>query len=377
MQCEIIIIALILISYGLMTTVALIGISRILSRQIMLAPVKQPSFFSIVVSCRNEEKNIKNFIAQLDTQNYPKSLFELILIDDASEDATYELAKKLLETSHIQHILISNKEHIGKKKNLEQAIRNAKGNIIITTDADVILRHSHWLSKIASYFEQSEPDMLIMPVDYTTNNSVLSAFQIIENIALTGITAGFSGVALPFLCNGANLAFTKKAFIGSGGYSSHLHLSSGEDVFLMESIKKQLSGKILYGLSKDLIVKMPLQNNLGSFIKQRVRWASKTSYNKNPVNFLSALIILLTNLIFPFWMASLFIDYNLFYLLGIFAFLKCFFDFLLLFLAGTFLGRNKYLFWLIPFECIYWLYAFIIGISSIFWKPEWKGKKIN
>lgn len=366
-----------LIIYGVITTAAVLGIGRILSRRQTTIESSQTLFFSIVVSCRNEAENIKNFIAQLANQNYPKSLFELILIDDASEDSTYLLAKEYLEGSSIQFQLVSRLEHHGKKHNLEKAIKQAKGDIIITTDADVVLRHSNWLSKIASYFAVSKPDMLVMPVDYTTNTSWLSCFQIIENIALTAITAGFNGISLPFLCNGANLAFSKNAFLKVNGYSSHLHISSGEDVFLLESIKKELNGKIIYGFSEDLIVKTAPQTSFKSFLKQRVRWASKTKYNPNPINYITAFTVLLTNMIFPFWIVSLFINGVLFKLLGIFVLLKCFFDFLLLFLAGTFLGRSKYLFWLIPFECIYWLYACVIGVSSIFWKPEWKGKKIN
>jgi hypothetical protein len=50
--------------------------------------------------------------------------------------------------------------------------------------------------------------------------------------------------------------------------------------------------------------------------------------------------------------------------LSIFALAKFVFDFLLLFLASDFLGRTKYIWWIIPFECVYWIYALsIVGTN--------------
>ena len=74
--------------------------------------------------------------------------------------------------------------------------------------------------------------------------NLLSSFQITENIALTAITAGFCGINRPFMCNGANLAFTKHAYIEVNGYSNNFHISSGEDVFLLEDLKKLDSQRI-------------------------------------------------------------------------------------------------------------------------------------
>ena len=64
--------------------------------------------------------------------------------------------------------------------------------------------------------------MLIMPVDFETTTGFLSQFQILENIALTGITAGFSGIKMPFMCNGANLAFKKEVYETVNGYHNLL-----------------------------------------------------------------------------------------------------------------------------------------------------------
>ena len=244
MLIELYIFAFALISYGFLITLAIIGFNK-LNRTIEASKHPLNLFISIIVSARNEEQTIKDFIYEIIKQNFPKTNFELIIIDDYSNDNTYELAKETLEKSGIKYKLIKQDIHCGKKKNLALAIDKSKGDIIITTDADVIYRHPNWLKSISTYFSALSPNMLIMPVDFKSESDLLSRFQITENIALTGITAGYAGIQKPFMCNGANLAFKKNIYEEVKGYQSHIHISSGEDVFLLESFAK-LDTKLIH-----------------------------------------------------------------------------------------------------------------------------------
>jgi biofilm PGA synthesis N-glycosyltransferase PgaC len=197
----------------------------------------------------------------------------------------------------------------------------------------------------------------------------------VENAALMAITAGYAGLQKPFMCNGANLAFKKNAYEAVNGYRSHAHIASGEDVFLLEAIKKIHPTGVHYLLSRELIVKTKPQPGLRSLFNQRLRWASKTKYNSNALNLFSGLIVVLANLLFLALFAAILKKSLIIPFLSIFIGAKFVFDFLLLFLASDFLGRTKYLVWFLPFECLYWIYAFVIGISSFYMKPTWKGKK--
>lgn len=368
--------ACIIVVYGLLITTAIIGFGK-LKRVIKEAPNQSSEFISIIISARNEAKHIKECIFEIGKQNFSKNQFEVILIDDASEDNTYDLAYKTLTESGISFQLIKQSHHKGKKHNISQAIEKAKGTIIITSDADVLYRHQNWLTSISNYFNAYSPNMLIMPIDFQTQSSTLSSFQIIENMALTGITAGFTGIQKPFMCNGANLAFKKSAFDYVDGYQSHMHISSGEDVFLMEDIKKQDPKSIHYVLLRELIVKTAPVNNLTELLNQRIRWAYKSKNNPNPINLFAGFVIIVANLLVLALFVAILKKSVIIPYLSIFVLAKFVFDFLLLFLASDFLGRIKYIWWLVPFECIYWIYALIVGITSLFMKPYWKGKKIN
>ena len=377
MLIELYIFAFVTIAYGLFTTLAVIGFIRLKTKIASEEVSPNHLFFSIVLSARNEEKNIEHCLQQLIKQRFPVENFEVILIDDASEDSTYTIATKILEQSSISFQLIKETSHQGKKKNISKAISLAKGSVIITTDADVVFRFDNWLSIISNYFETQSPEMLIMPVDFETESGTLPAFQIIENIALTAITAGYAEINKPFMCNGANLAFTKKAYEKAGGYQSHINISSGEDVFLMEGIKKTHPNGIHYVLSKALIVKTKAQITYQSFFNQRLRWAYKAKYNSNVLNLSAGFLILMANLVMPALLVAILNKSAIIPYLSIFVLVKFVFDFLLLFLASNYLGRLNYLIWIIPFQCVYWLYALIIGLCSLVVKPYWKDKKIK
>jgi glycosyltransferase involved in cell wall biosynthesis len=376
MLVELYVFAFIIIMYGTFTTLAIIGFNKLRSAPNIIYS-QNDHFISIVISARNEENTIEECIYEIEKQHFSKNKFELILIDDCSDDRTYELAKLILEKSSLSYQIIKQEIHQGKKQNLALAIKKAKGEIIITSDADVIYRHPNWLQTISTNFNDKSINLLIMPVDFNTQSTLLSIFQITENIALTGVTAGFAGIKKPFMCNGANLAFKKSAYTSVNGYNSHIQISSGEDIFLLESIKKTDPTSIHYSLSRELIVKTNCQNNLKAFINQRIRWASKIKSNSSLINSFASFIVLAANLIFLALLVAILKKSVILPYLSIFALAKFVFDFLLLFLASDFLGRIKYIWWLIPFECIYWMYALYIGITSLFYKPSWKGKKIR
>lgn len=375
MLIELYIFAFVIVAYGTFTTLALIGFGRL--KDSVKEVSSADAFISIVMSARNEEATIRECLEQIIKQNFSKQHFEIILIDDASEDNTYKIALSILEKSGLSYQLIKQDTHKGKKQNIATAIEKAKGSIIITSDADVVYRHPNWLLTVSNYFKAYSPNMLIMPIDFETQSGFLTKFQVTENLALTAITAGYSGIKKSFMCNGANLAFKKNAYELVSGYQSHLHISSGEDVFLMEDIKKINPQSIHYALIRELIVKTAAINTIKDLFQQRIRWASKAKYNSNNLNVFAGFIILAANLLFLALFVAILKKSVIIPYLSIFVLAKFVFDFLLLFLASNFLGRTKHIWWIIPFECIYWIYAFIVGIGSLFLKPYWKGKKIN
>ena len=98
--------------------------------------------FSILIACRNEENNIPELIESLCKINYPTDLWQVIIVDDASEDNTWQL---LLDHTagrknfQVYHLAEKSAEYKGKKAALKLAAENADFDYLVFTDADCIV----------------------------------------------------------------------------------------------------------------------------------------------------------------------------------------------------------------------------------------------
>ena len=230
----------------------------------------QPSF-SIIIPARNEETNIQRLLQSCINLNYEPGRFEIIVVNDQSSDSTSEIVQTVCsQHSNIRLISISNDENSSKKHALEKGILEAKGDFILTTDADCILP-PELLKKIAGTYTHGNVEMIVAPVVICPNGSLLSIFQSLDFLALQAIT--LTGVHN--LCNGANLTFKKSSFIQVNGYKDINDIASGDDVLLFEKFRKAFPGRIRILKDKGAIVKTSPVNTIADFVNQRIRWAGK------------------------------------------------------------------------------------------------------
>jgi cellulose synthase/poly-beta-1,6-N-acetylglucosamine synthase-like glycosyltransferase len=121
---------------------------------------------SIIIPARNEEENIENCLQSILQNNYTAHLFEIIVVDDHSEDNTANIVKEY-EQQNVKLILlkdfVTDKINSYKKKAIEVAIAQASGALIITTDADCIVPAT-WLQTIATFYEEKKPAFIAAPV---------------------------------------------------------------------------------------------------------------------------------------------------------------------------------------------------------------------
>jgi len=330
---------------------------------------------SVIIPARNEEATIANCLNAIATQTYPSHLLEIIAVDDHSADKTKETAEKALSQIKISSRVISNKEHEqGKKSAIMEAIRNSSGELLVITDADC-QSGTEWLSTIESEYQKSRAYMLCGPVQIIGESNFLSLFQSLELCGLSllsgaGIHAGF-----PLLCNGSNMAYTRKVFDDADGFQGINANPSGDDILLMFKIHKKYPGKIHYIKSKCAIVVTSAQPSLKDFLSQRIRWASKGLSSKNGFNSFVSMLVFGVN--FLSLMAILFvIAYEkLAPLLIIGIGFKIAADFLLLLFGTAFFGKKKLLV-IFPFAEIFtMLYITWVGIVANFASYTWKGRQ--
>jgi cellulose synthase/poly-beta-1,6-N-acetylglucosamine synthase-like glycosyltransferase len=248
-----------------------------------LSPEQSSTQFTIIIPARNEAANIKACVDSILAQDYPVNAFEIIVIDDFSEDDTAFIVQALSQ-QYPQVRLLQLKDYCKegetlayKKKAIEIAVAEAKGDWILTTDADCIVPIK-WLHLYNAYIQEHQPCFVAAPVMFIKNSGILNQFQLLDFLALQGITAAAVGAGKHSMSNGANLGFEKTAFIAVGGYQGVDHIASGDDMFLMHKMKQTLHKPVGYLFHPDAIVLTAAIDTWKGFIMQRIRWASKARY---------------------------------------------------------------------------------------------------
>lgn len=339
---------------------------------------KPKTHFSILVPFRNEEKHLPALLSSFLNLNYPKDYFEIIFIDDNSDDRSVQIIEAFLahsNTSHLHLQLIKNIPNTNspKKDAITLAIARAKYDWIITTDADCV-PPKYWLDSFDEYIQNQQPEMIVAPVTYTDATGFLQNFQLLDLHSLQGATIGAFGIRRPFLCNGANLAYTKRLFNTVNGFEGHTEIASGDDVFLLEKAVRHNLKNVHYLKCKHAVVASYALTSRKALVEQRVRWAAKTSAYKNLFGKLSGFIILAQNALILSCLGLFGIGVlsskELLYLL----FIKFGIDFILIYKAALFFEQKKHLKYYFFSFLYYPFFSVYVAFVAMFKGYKWKGR---
>ncbi len=344
-------------------------------------------FVSIIIAARNEEKSIETCLSSLRNQTYLADAFEIILIDDHSTDATVEIAYGLeihnLKIIQLKDFTGGKKINSYKKKAIESAIDTARGELIMTTDADCTLPPK-WIENFVSFYIQKNPVFIAAPVVYADSfatdsfsTKFLKIFQSLDFMTLQGITGAAVSKGFHNMCNGANLAYTKKVFAEVGGFKGIDAIASGDDMLLMHKIQKLHPDKIQFLKSPQSIVETQPAATLKEFMNQRIRWASKADrYTDRKIIF-----VLLLVYIFNAWILitaiSSFFSLASFYLFLILIGLKTAVELFFLYPVAKFFNKQKLLWWFLPAQPFHILYTVVAGWLGKFGSYTWKGRMVK
>jgi glycosyltransferase involved in cell wall biosynthesis len=334
-------------------------------------PIATRTRFTIIVPFRNEAANLPLLLDSFSALNYPRNLFEVILVDDGSEDVFSPQSSAL----HIQTIQNNRVSRSPKKDAITTAIQIIKSDWVITTDADCIVP-KNWLQLLDSYIQRHDVAMIAGAVTYDCDNRFLHHFQQLDLASLQGATIGSFGIGKGFMCNGANLAYTKSLFEALHGFEGNDSIASGDDVFLLQKAIARFPDRVHYLKSKSNIVVTAALNDWKSLFHQRVRWASKTTSYQSRFGQFLGLVVFSGNLA---WILAF-----IFSILGLiggwaFAFLaasKFLVDFILLYKANQFLSTTKMRYVLFS-SFLYPFFSVSVALYSLLGKYQWKGRSFS
>jgi cellulose synthase/poly-beta-1,6-N-acetylglucosamine synthase-like glycosyltransferase len=252
--------------------------------------------YSILIALRNEEKNLEALFESLKKLSYPKDQYEIIFINDHSEDTSIDLLSVFKAENLNTQIQILHNIGIGKKAALSMGVAHSNYDWILTTDADCTLPIT-WIQCYDTLLQQEEYKYISGPVSLTHNNTFLNQFQNIEFLSLQGTTMGSYAIHKPFMSNGANSGFSRSVFLDMSGYKGNESIASGDDVFLLEKIISKYPKGVAFIKSRDAIVVTESETTWRGLINQKIRWAAKATSYKNRTGIWVGTIVFLSNLL--------------------------------------------------------------------------------
>ena len=326
--------------------------------------------FSVLIAFRNEEKNLLELLNSLSQLNYPTTHFELIFIDDHSEDSSKITIEKFSERNPTLNIRILSNQKNGKKAAISLGVQQASYDWILTTDADCTVQKS-WLHGYDNLLQEKNYTFIAGPVAFSENKTFLHQFQNIDFLSLQGSTIASFALKKPFMSNGANNGFHKPTFRTLQGYKGNENIASGDDVFLLEKTAKQHPDKIGFlNTNAATVITKPL-DSWKQLLHQRMRWAAKATASKNKFGVFVGTAIFSCNLCLgilawtnPTYALCLFIG-------------KGILDFLLIQQTAKFFSKKITMGSYLGSAILYPIYSVTVFLATLFFRFEWKGRRLR
>ncbi len=378
---------LVLVIHGFMIlafTVGLLKTGRLIGSwpETLIKPsTPQPGHtVSVIIPVRNEAGHILRILEEMRNQDFPVNLLEVIVVDDFSEDNSMVCAERFeKQFPEFPLVLIPSRslerKEFGKKRAIERAVTRAKGEIILCTDADT-MHGSGWISAMAGSFCLIQPQMVLGPVVFCQEKNLLQKIQTLEFMGIMGTTAGSASLGYPVMCNGANLGYRRAAFIATGGYRGNLQFGSGDDQFLMNSIRKHFGQHaIIYTNDRSAIVSTEPEASLTGFLNQRLRWVSKSRGYSDPVVIAVGMVTWFIHFLLLVGIVSgIFFPEILILSLALWL-IKILLEYPMVWLMMRFFRKKELSGYYFIAQVFQLVYVVLVGMLGLFLPYRWKGRK--
>ncbi len=232
---------------------------------------------SIIIPCRNEAEHIGAALDDLAGQDYPSDRVQIVVVDDRSEDATGDIARKkigMLPDLKVISVDTCPEDCSPKKNAISQGLKQAEGDIIITTDGDCRFKKG-WIKALVGCFTPEIGVVTGLTVfNRDMDEPLWQQLQQMDYLSHSFFAAGAIGSGLVFNCNGSNLALKREAFEEIGGYEGFRQVVTGDDTLLIQRMKQSEKWHIHYCTHPDSIVRSWPEETPVKVLNQRLRWGS-------------------------------------------------------------------------------------------------------
>lgn len=184
---------------------------------------------SVIICARNEEENLRVFLPSVLKQDYPN--FEVIVVNDCSEDNTFEVLGSLIpEYPHLKVSTVQKDPKFTHNKKFAQfiGIKAATNEYLLFTDADCQPVSPDWIGGMVSHFTENT-DFVLGYGGFFREKGLFNRYIRYDSMTIAMQYLGMAIRGLPYMGVGRNLAYKKSVFFRNRGFSSHNYVISGDD----------------------------------------------------------------------------------------------------------------------------------------------------
>jgi poly-beta-1,6-N-acetyl-D-glucosamine synthase len=199
---------------------------------------------SVIICARNEAENLRNFLPSVLKQDYPS--YEVIVVNDCSEDSSYDvLGQLLIQFPHLRVSSINKDPKFTHNKKFAQfiGIKAAMNEILIFTDADCEPVSDKWLLYMTSNFDNNT-DIVLGYGGYLTRAGLLNKYIRYDSMFIAMQYIGMSIKGIPYMGVGRNLAYRRSLFFRNKGFGTHNHVISGDDDLFVNSVASKANTNV-------------------------------------------------------------------------------------------------------------------------------------
>jgi poly-beta-1,6-N-acetyl-D-glucosamine synthase len=224
---------------------------------------------TVLIPAHNEEIGIEATIRSVINANYPR--LEVIVMNDGSTDRTHEVVTSFIKnykrtrTTRDTSLIYRKIKNGGKARALNKALPHAKGEFIITIDADSVM-HQNCIRNMIKMFRNPRVASVAGNVVIGNRRKPVGLIQQLEYLYGFYFKRADALLNTVYIVGGAAAAYRKKIIIELGGYDESIIT---EDIEL--STRLQDHG-YLVRYAADAIVYTEGPSDFKALYQQRLRW---------------------------------------------------------------------------------------------------------
>lgn len=197
---------------------------------------------SVVICARNESFHLQSFLPAVLQQQYPKKLWEVVVVNDGSTDDTQEVLEQFQKTyKHLRIVTITTdtvKDLPGKKYALAQGCKAAMHDLLLLTDADCKPASDQWLKIMTgSYLSENNRQITLGYGAYETHAGLLNKFIRWETVHTCMQYTSYAHIGMTYMGVGRNLSYpaslAKKTGTDATFMRTYANTPSGDDDLLI------------------------------------------------------------------------------------------------------------------------------------------------